>query len=62
MERFGKLHETDRSFDIAYWQKQGSAAIFAAAWDMVVEAHRLKGEPIDERVRRDIEHFGRQRR
>jgi len=61
MERFGKLHEMDRSFDIAYWQQQGGQAIFAAAWEMVVEAHRLKGETIDERVRTDTEHFRKRR-
>ena len=42
MERIGKLSESDRSFDIEFWQRQGSTAIFAAAWEMVVEAYRWK--------------------
>jgi len=31
MERFGRIRELDRSFDIEYWQRQGDAAIFRAA-------------------------------
>jgi hypothetical protein len=42
MERFGKLAEMDRSFDIAYWQRLGSKAIFETAWQMVVEAEMQK--------------------
>lgn len=37
MERYGKLHETDRSFDIEYWQRLGHEAIFEASWQMVVD-------------------------
>src|ERR1039458_1493611 len=29
MERYGRMAEMDRSFDIAYWQRLGPAAIFA---------------------------------
>ena len=43
MERMGKLSESDRSFDIEFWQRQGSTAIFAAAWEMVVFANEFKG-------------------
>jgi hypothetical protein len=42
MERVGRVSETGREFDIEYWQRQGSTAIFAAAWEMVVEAYRWK--------------------
>ena len=42
MERIGKVSETGREFDIQFWQRQGSTAIFAAAWEMVVEAYRWK--------------------
>ena len=44
MERIGKVSESDRRFDVEFWQRQGSGAIFAAAWEMVVEAYRLKGK------------------
>lgn len=43
MERMGKVSESDRSFDIEFWQRQGPEAIFAAAWEMVLEAWRWKG-------------------
>jgi len=42
MERIGKMSETGRSFDVEFWQRQGSNAIFSAAWEMVVEAWRWK--------------------
>ena len=31
MERIGKLSQSNRKFDIEFWQRQGSTAIFAAA-------------------------------
>ena len=42
MERLGKVSESDRKFDVEFWQRQGSTAIFSAAWEMVVEAQRWK--------------------
>jgi len=42
MERIGKIGDSDRRFDLEFWQRQGSTAIFAAAWEMVVEAYRWK--------------------
>ncbi|MFM1920303.1 MAG: hypothetical protein RLZZ303_1937 [Candidatus Hydrogenedentota bacterium] len=60
MERYGQLAAMDRAFDIAYWQRQGPDAILAESWKMVVAAYKLKNEPIDGRLRRDIEHFGKQ--
>ena len=38
----GKVSESNRAFDVEFWQRQGSMAIFAAAWQMVVDAHRWK--------------------
>ena len=32
MDRIGKVSESGREFDIEFWQRQGSRAIFAAAW------------------------------
>lgn len=60
MERYGRLSELDRSFDIAYWQRQGPAAIFEAAWQMVVDAHaRRSGAPDELRLQRSVETFQR---
>ena len=62
MERYGGLKEMDRSFDIAYWQRLGSEAIFEAAWQMVVDAHGHRPGGLNElRLRRTVENFQRQR-
>ena len=62
MERMGRLSENDRSFDIEVWQRQGSTAIFAAAWDMVVEAHRFKKKSDSELAfQRTVERFEQRR-
>ena len=58
MERYGRLADMDRSFDIAYWQRLGPDAIFKAAWEMVVQAH-----PHDDlRLQRSVESFQRRER
>lgn len=63
VERYGRLREMDRSFDIAYWQSQGCAAILEAAWQMVVETHsRIQGRIDEPRLRRSVETFQRFRR
>jgi hypothetical protein len=60
MERFGLIAEMDRSFDIAYWQRQGDAAIFRAAWELVELHHRDQGkDPNELRLQRSIENFQR---
>jgi len=60
MERKGRIEELDRSFDIAYWQRLGSQAIFSAAWEMVLQAWQWKGRSADElRLQRTIERVER---
>ena len=57
MERIGKVSESSRKFDIEFWQRQGSSAIFAAAWEMVVEAYRWKKKSESElEFQRTVEH------
>ena len=48
MERLTRLEDADRSFDIEFWQRLGDAAIFAAAWEMVVFANEFKGNDASE--------------
>jgi hypothetical protein len=48
MERLTRLEDADRSFDIEFWQRLGDDAIFAAAWEMVVFAHKFKGRNVSE--------------
>lgn len=63
MERVGRIRDLDRSFDIAYWQRLGSSAIFAAAWQIVVEAYqRNQNSDAELRLRRTAESFQRLRR
>ncbi|MFN7937846.1 MAG: hypothetical protein U0R19_31240 [Bryobacteraceae bacterium] len=63
MERKGRIEDMDRSFDVEYWQRQGSTAIFAAAWQMVVDAHLWKGGSESElELQRTVESVQRKRR
>ena len=48
MARLVRLEDADRSFDIEFWQRQGDAAIFSAAWEMVVFANKFKGRDASE--------------
>ena len=60
MERFGVLKASDRSFDIEFWQRQGDAAIFQAAWELAESYHLDEGMMPDElRLQRTVEHFKR---
>jgi len=61
MERIGKVSESDRSFDREFWQRQGSTAIFAAAWEMVVETYRLKNRESELLFQRTVESIQRRR-
>ena len=62
VERYGRLAEIGRSFDVAYWQRLGPAAIFEAAWELVVQAHSQRPGGEDElRLRRTVESFQRER-
>jgi len=60
MERFGSIRDMDRSFDFEYWQRQGDAAIYRAAWELVELYHRSQGkDPNELRLQRSIENFQR---
>ena len=60
LERFGRIDEMDRSFDLAYWQRLGDAAIYRAAWELVELHHRDRGgEPHELRLQRTVEAFQR---
>lgn len=60
VEAYRKLGDPDDRFDIEFWQKQGPAAIFAAALEMILDTQRAKQGYADEpRLERTIEHFGK---
>lgn len=61
MIRHGKnIKEMDRSFDIKFWQRQGDAAIFNAAWELV-EFYLREKKTNESRLQRDTVHFQRAR-
>ena len=61
IERRGKIEELDRSFDFTFWQSQSSKARFAAAWELIVHASKIKGIDVCQlRLHRSIETFQRQ--
>jgi hypothetical protein len=59
-ENYGRFTDDDRSWDIAFWQKQGPAAIFDAVWVMIKD-HRLltKNDATEPKLQRTVEHFGK---
>jgi hypothetical protein len=60
MMRFGHIEDMNRSFDIEYWQRQGDAAIYRAAWELVEAYWRDRGMDPDElRLQRSVESFQR---
>lgn len=60
MERLVRVEDAGRSFDIEYWQRQGDAAIYRAAWELVELHHRSQGLHPDElRLQRTIENVQR---
>ena len=63
VERYGKLKELDRSFDLEFWQAQPPKVRFDATWDLIV--HHAKVRAIDVRqlrFQRSVESFQRQER
>jgi hypothetical protein len=61
MERKGKIEDLDRSFDIEFWQAQDSRERFSAAWELVLLAHKIKGNDVSKLgLQRHIENFQRQ--
>lgn len=43
MSRLVRRDQQDRAFDFDFWQKIGAAGRFAAAWQMVREVNRIRG-------------------
>ena len=60
-ERFGKIEDLDRDFDLKFWQAQSDTLRFAAAWELVVQAFIIKGRDVSQlRLQRTVEYFERQ--
>ena len=60
VENYARFEEDDRSWDVAFWQAQGSDAIFDAVWGMILDYQLLKNNDATEpRLQRTVEHFGK---
>ena len=64
MTRLGRMSDgDDRSFDIEFWQSLTDDQRLAAAWELVEDAHVLKGGNLDElRLQRSVTSLKRRRR
>ena len=63
VERYGKLEEMDRSFDLDFWQAQPPSARFQAAWELIIHACKVKGMDVRQlRLQRSVESFQRPQR
>jgi hypothetical protein len=57
---YGRLEDAQLFPDLDYWQAQSDEVRFNAAWEMVVEAHAIKGEDLSEsRLQRSVAGFQR---
>lgn len=60
LESYGKWEENDRSFDVQFWQSQGSEAIFGAAYEMIKDYLLLKNKNADDsQFQRSVALFGK---
>ena len=52
---YGRLEDAEQYPDVSYWQSQPDEVVFDAAWQMVVDAHEMKGEDLREsRLQRTV--------
>jgi hypothetical protein len=52
---YGRLADAPLFPDLEYWQAQSDEIKFDTAWQMVIEAHAIKGEDLSEsRLQRSI--------
>ncbi|RMG41085.1 MAG: hypothetical protein D6719_09370 [Candidatus Dadabacteria bacterium] len=61
--RMGRLGEDDdKTAEYAAWDKLGNEERFRVAWELVVEAHKIKGRDLDElRFQRSVENIYRKK-
>lgn len=59
VEKYQKIGEGE-DFDLNYWQKMGAEAIFAAAYELILDYYLLKELHADQpRLQRTVENFGK---
>ena len=63
MSRLVKRDQQDRSFDHKFWQEVDEKDRFAAAWQMVQEVYRIRGEDgKQQRLQRSVSVLKRRQR
>ncbi len=59
-EKYQRIEDADRSFDVRFWQEKGDLAIFKAMEDMINDYLKLRGKDAHEsRIQRTVEAFRR---
>ena len=59
---YGRIEDAEKFPDVRYWQTQSDEKKFEAAWQMVIDAHAIKGEDIREsRLQRSVASFQRRK-
>ena len=57
-EKYQRITDESRSFDICFWQSQGDRAIFEAVTEMLHDYFLIRGINADEsRLQRTVESF-----
>ena len=57
---YGRIEDAPRFPDLEYWRAQSDEEKLRAAWEMVLDAHALKGEDLSEsRLQRSVARFQR---
>lgn len=55
MTKLGRIGESNREFDLTFWQSLPPSTRMVAVWDMTVFHHKLKKRSLDElRLNRTI--------
>lgn len=57
-EKYQRITEDRRQFDIRFWQSQGDLAVFEAVTEMLNDYFFIRGKNADEsRLQRTVENF-----
>ena len=52
---YGKIEDAEKYPAVNYWREQPDDAKFEVAWQMVIDAHSMKGEDLSEsRLQRTV--------
>jgi hypothetical protein len=63
VEKFGKLDELDRSFEIEFWRARSPKERMDAVWELVLHYAKVKGIDVRQlRLERSVENFQKQPR